>query len=116
VEWKPHNAARTPSSKIGFPSSSGLARSRTSSAARPFNVSALVFFIVYQQFENSVLQTAVMSRTVKVNPLVVLLSVLLGVELFGFVGAIFAIPLAGSVQVFAKEIAGESRRVHLVLP
>jgi predicted PurR-regulated permease PerM len=77
---------------------------------------ALVFFIVYQQFENSVLQTAVMSRTVKVNPLVVLLSVLLGVELFGFVGAIFAIPLAGSLQVFAKEIVGESRRDHLLLP
>jgi predicted PurR-regulated permease PerM len=77
---------------------------------------ALVFFIVYQQFENSVLQTAVMSRTVKVNPLVVLLSVLLGVELFGFVGAIFAIPLAGSMQVFATEIVGESRRDHLLLP
>ncbi len=77
---------------------------------------ALVFFIVYQQFENSVLQTAVMSRTVKVNPLVVLLSVLLGVELFGFVGAIFAIPLAGSLQVFAKEVASESRRDQLVLP
>ncbi len=76
----------------------------------------LVFFVVYQQFENSVLQTAVMSRTVKVNPLVVLLSVLLGVELFGFVGAIFAIPLAGSLQVFAKEVVSESRRDHLFLP
>jgi predicted PurR-regulated permease PerM len=73
-------------------------------------------FVVYQQFENSVLQTAVMSRTVKVNPLVVLLSVLIGVELFGFAGAIFAIPLAGSLQVLGKEIAGESRRNRLVLP
>jgi predicted PurR-regulated permease PerM len=79
-------------------------------------VLALIFFVVYQQFENSVLQTAVMSRTVKVNPLVVLLSVLIGVELFGFAGAIFAIPLAGSLQVLGKEIAGESRRNRLVLP
>ncbi len=71
---------------------------------------------VHQQFENSVLQTAVMSRTVKVNPLVVLLSVLLGVELFGFIGAIFAIPLAGSLQVFAKEVVSESRRDHLFCP
>jgi predicted PurR-regulated permease PerM len=77
---------------------------------------ALVFFIVYQQFENSVLQTTVMSRTVKVNPLVVLLSVLLGVELFGFAGALLAIPTAGSVQVAIREIWQETRRDRLVLP
>jgi predicted PurR-regulated permease PerM len=77
---------------------------------------AVGFFIAYQQFENSVLQTNVMARTVKVNPLVVLLSVVLGVELFGFAGALFAIPLAGSVQVLIKEIVRESRRDHLVLP
>ncbi len=77
---------------------------------------ALIFFVVYQQFENSLLQTTVMARTVKVNPLVVLLSVLLGVEIFGVAGAVFAIPLAGSLQVLGKEIVGESRRDRLVLP
>ncbi len=77
---------------------------------------ALVFFIVYQQFENSVLQTTVMSRTVKVNPLVVLLSVLFGVELFGLMGALLAIPLAGSVQVLFKEIHRETTRDRFVLP
>ena len=79
-------------------------------------VASIVFFIIYQQFENSVLQTAVMSRTVKVNPLWVLLSVLLGVELFGYIGAVLAIPLAGSVQVLLKEIWGEVRRDRLVMP
>ena len=79
-------------------------------------VVALIFFVVYQQFENSVLQTAVMSRTVKVNPLVVLLSVLLGVELFGLTGSLLAIPLAGSLQVIVREIWSESRRDWLVLP
>lgn len=67
-------------------------------------IAALVFFLVYQQFENSVLQLMVMARTVKVNPLVVLLSVLLGVELFGFVGALLAIPVAGAITVVIKEI------------
>jgi predicted PurR-regulated permease PerM len=65
---------------------------------------ALVFFVLYQQFENSVLQVMVMSRTVKVNPLAVLLSVLLGVELFGFVGALLGIPIAGAITVVVKEI------------
>lgn len=67
-------------------------------------IAALVFFLLYQQFENSVLQVMVMSRTVKVNPLAVLLSVLIGVELFGFVGALLAIPVAGALSVVAKEI------------
>jgi predicted PurR-regulated permease PerM len=65
-------------------------------------IAALVFFAVYQQFENSVLQ--VMARTVKVNPLAVLLSVLLGVEMLGFAGALLAIPFAGAITVVVKEI------------
>ena len=36
--------------------------------------------------------------------------------LFGLIGAIFAIAIAGSLQVFAKEFASESRRDHLLLP
>ena len=65
---------------------------------------AVVFFALYQQFENSVLQIVIMSRTVRVNPLVVLLSVLLGVELFGFAGALLAVPLAGAMSVVVKEL------------
>jgi predicted PurR-regulated permease PerM len=65
---------------------------------------ALVFYIVYQQFENHILQPAVMSRTVDVNPLAVLVSVLVGVELFGFLGALLAIPAAGIIQVVVRNI------------
>jgi predicted PurR-regulated permease PerM len=65
---------------------------------------AIVFFALYQQFENSVLQIVIMSRTVRVNPLVVLLSVLLGVELFGLVGALLAVPAAGAITVVVKEL------------
>ena len=65
---------------------------------------AIVFFVIYQQFENSVLQQVVMSRTVRVNPLVVLLSVIVGVELFGFAGALLAVPIAGALNVVAKEL------------
>jgi predicted PurR-regulated permease PerM len=67
-------------------------------------VIALIFFALYQQFENSVLTTVIMSRTVRVNPLVVLLSVLIGVELFGFVGALLAVPMAGAATVIIKEM------------
>jgi AI-2E family transporter len=42
-----------------------------------------VVFVVYQQLENHLLQPVIMGRTVKLNPLIVLISVLLGVELAG---------------------------------
>lgn len=78
-------------------------------------IAALVFFVVYQQFENSVLQPAVMARTVKVNPAMVIISVLLGVELFGIGGALLAIPVAGSLQIVSKAIRDERMRDRLHL-
>ena len=65
------------------------------------------FYAAYQQFENHVLQTTVMSRTVDLNPLAVLVSVLVGVELYGFVGALLAIPVAGMIQVVVRDIYNE---------
>jgi predicted PurR-regulated permease PerM len=78
----------------------------------PAGIITLIFFIVYQQFENHVLQVAIMSRTVNVNPLTVLISVLIGVELFGFLGALLAIPVAGILQVVVRDIYDE-RYGHL---
>jgi predicted PurR-regulated permease PerM len=65
---------------------------------------ALIFYVVYQQFENHILQVWVMSKTVDVNPLTVLVSVLVGVELFGFLGALLAIPAAGIIQVIVRNV------------
>jgi predicted PurR-regulated permease PerM len=59
----------------------------------------LIFFIVYQQLENHVLQPIVYGRTVQLSPLVVLIAVLIGAELAGVIGALAAIPVAGTVQV-----------------
>ena len=79
-------------------------------------IATLVFFIVYQQFENHVLQTTIMAKTVKLNPLGVLLAVLIGVELAGLVGALLAIPAAGAIQVVARDVWDQRRgRVKEVL-
>jgi predicted PurR-regulated permease PerM len=59
----------------------------------------IVFFIVYQQIENHLLQPLVYSRTVRLSPLVILVSVLIGAELAGVLGALAAIPVAGTIQV-----------------
>jgi predicted PurR-regulated permease PerM len=64
----------------------------------------IVFFIVYQQVENHLLQPVVMSRTVALSALTVLVSVLIGVELLGFLGALLAIPIAGVLSVIGRDI------------
>ena len=75
----------------------------------PAGIATLIFYIVYQQFENHVLQVTIMSRTLDVNPLTVLVSVLVGVELFGFLGALLALPVAGAIQVVVRNIYDERR-------
>jgi predicted PurR-regulated permease PerM len=69
----------------------------------------LIFFIVYQQFENHVLQVTIMAKTVQINQLVVLVSILVGVELFGLLGALLAIPTAGVLQVIVRDLWDERR-------
>jgi predicted PurR-regulated permease PerM len=59
----------------------------------------VTFFIVYQQVENHLLQPIVYGRTVQLSPLAVLISVLIGAELAGVLGALAAIPVAGTLQV-----------------
>lgn len=73
----------------------------------PAGIITTIFFVVYQQVENHVLQVSIMARTVKVNPLTVMISVLIGVELFGFLGALLAIPVAGIIQVVVRDIYDE---------
>ena len=64
----------------------------------------IVFFVVYQQLENHVLQPVIYGRTVQLSPLVVLVAVLIGAELVGILGALAAIPVAGIVSAIAREL------------
>jgi len=75
-------------------------------------VVTLVVFVAFQLFENHFLYPLVMSRTVRMNPLWVLLSVLVGANLGGvfgsslgaLAGALVAIPVGGAVQAIAQEV------------
>jgi predicted PurR-regulated permease PerM len=70
-----------------------------------------VVFLAYQQIENHILNPVIMSKTVRISPLLVLLAVLVGASLGslvgglfgGFVAALLAIPLAGALQVLVRE-------------
>ena len=75
-------------------------------------IGVLILYIVYQQFENHVLQVSIMAKTVQINQLFVLVSVLIGVELLGFAGALLAIPAAGVIQVIVRDL-WDNRRGRL---
>jgi predicted PurR-regulated permease PerM len=63
----------------------------------------VVFFVLYQQLENHVLQPLVYGRTVQLSPLVVLIAVLFGAQIAGVLGALGAIPVAGTIQVLVVD-------------
>ena len=81
----------------------------------PAGIVVIVFFIVYQQLENHVLQPVIYGRTVQLSPLAVLIAVLIGAEIAGILGALGAIPVAGAIQVILVD-ALRTRRERLDRP
>jgi predicted PurR-regulated permease PerM len=71
----------------------------------------LIVFLLYTQIENHILNPIVMSRTVKINPLLVFVAVLIGADLGawvaglagGFVAVLLAVPMAATIQVIIRE-------------
>jgi predicted PurR-regulated permease PerM len=71
----------------------------------------LIIFLIYTQVENHILNPIVMSRTVKINPLLVFVAVLIGADLGawvaglagGFVAVLLAVPMAATIQVIVRE-------------
>ena len=76
----------------------------------------VVFFIAYQQFENHLVQPLVYGRTVQLSPLAVLCAVLVGAQLAGILGALIAIPVAGSLLAIVREILQYRRDAAIELP
>ena len=84
----------------------------------------LIVFLTYTQIENHVLNPVVMSRTVRVNPLLVLVSILVGASIGSWIGGIFgalvaallAIPAAGAIQVLIREAWQSTAAPPLILP
>lgn len=63
-----------------------------------------IFFLIYQQIENNVLQPFVYRRAVSVAPLLVIVSILIGATLLGVLGALVAIPVAAALQIIIRDL------------
>jgi len=74
----------------------------TSGLAKGFIM--LIVFLCYQLLENNLLQPLVQQRTIKMNPLLIVVAMLLGTTLAGLLGALLALPAAGTMQVILRDV------------
>ena len=68
----------------------------------------IIFFIIYQQVENYLIYPTVMRRSVKVSDVAAVTAALLGVGLFGVIGALIAIPMVAAIQLIVREVVNPS--------
>ncbi len=69
----------------------------------------VALYVIVQQFENHLIYPLVVTRVVGVPPLLVILALIVGAKLAGFLGILLSVPAAGAIQEFVKDI--ESRRI-----
>jgi predicted PurR-regulated permease PerM len=67
-------------------------------------LACLIFYIVYQQFENYIIYPRVMSRSVDIPGSLIVVAALIGAGLLGVIGALLAIPAAASALLLVREV------------
>jgi len=67
-------------------------------------LACLIFYVLYQQFENYAIYPKVMARSVDIPGSLIVIAALVGAGLLGVIGALLAIPTAAAVQLLLKEV------------
>jgi predicted PurR-regulated permease PerM len=67
----------------------------------------VILYIIIQQLENNIIVPKVMSKSVGINPLLVIIILLVGGKIGGAVGMILAIPVATALSVFFEDFLGK---------
>jgi predicted PurR-regulated permease PerM len=77
-------------------------------------LAVLGWYVVVQNLEGFVLTPRIIGQSVGLHPAAVIVALLIGGDLFGFLGLLIAVPVAASVKVFADELL-ESYRASMLL-
>ncbi len=62
-----------------------------------------IFYIVYAQVENNLIAPKVQGDSLNLPPVMILVAITIGVYMFGLIGAIVAVPIAGCIRVLLEE-------------
>lgn len=69
-------------------------------------------YVIAQQFENHLIYPLVVTRVVGVPPLLVILALIIGAQLAGFIGIILSMPIAASIQEFIRDLKADRIRAE----
>ena len=71
-----------------------------------------IYFIIYQQIENNFIAPTIQAKSVELSALTILSAIVIGVTLFGLLGGIISIPIAGCLRVLFLDYLEHSRKVR----
>lgn len=69
-------------------------------------IGVVALFIVIQQLENNILVPKIMGKVSGFGPLIILLSLLIGANFFGIIGAVCAVPVTMIIATILKKFLG----------
>ena len=79
----------------------------------PASIIFLVFFILYQQVESNYISPTIQSKRIDLSALIILMSVTIGIYLFGIAGGIISIPIAGCIKVLIEDHYSKSHKKQI---
>lgn len=74
-------------------------------------IGVVVLYVIIQQFENHLIYPLVVTKVVGVPPILIIIALIVGAQLAGFLGIVLSVPVAAAVQELVKDI--ERRKYHL---
>ncbi|MGO3701774.1 MAG: AI-2E family transporter [Candidatus Saccharimonadales bacterium] len=69
----------------------------------PAAIIFLVYFIIYQQVENNFISPTIQAKSIQLSALIVLVAVTIGTYMFGLIGGLISIPIAGWIKVLVED-------------
>ncbi len=70
----------------------------------------IIYFFIYQQIENNFISPVIQSRRLELSALTVLVSVTIGFYVFGIMGSLISIPIAGSIKVLVDDYLERAKK------
>lgn len=74
-------------------------------------IAFIIFFILYQQVEANYISPTIQSKRIDLSALAILVSITIGIYLFGLVGGIISIPIAGCIKVVAEDYFAREKTI-----
>lgn len=78
----------------------------------PLGLMVIGLYVIIQQFENHLIYPLVVRKVIGVSPILVILALVIGGKLAGFLGLVLAVPLAAALMEFAEDIQREKAELQ----